>query len=59
MHRSGALLEEVGQLLKDHPAVEDLDTKVHYLQKREPLMQGAHHFFADIFGQETTARFQG
>jgi len=32
------VLEEVGRLLTDHPAVEDLDTKVHYLQKREHLM---------------------
>jgi len=33
------VLEDVGRLLKDHPHVEGLDTKVHYLQKREPLMR--------------------
>lgn len=33
------VLEEVGRLLKDHPSVVDLDKKVHYLQKRENLMQ--------------------
>jgi hypothetical protein len=32
------VVEEVGRLLKEHPEVEDLDKKVHYLQKREPLM---------------------
>jgi hypothetical protein len=32
------VLAEVGHLLKDHPQVEDLETKVHYLQKREQLM---------------------
>ena len=33
------VLEDVGRLLKDHPHVEGLDTKVHYLQKREQLMR--------------------
>jgi hypothetical protein len=37
-HGPAKVLEEVGRLLKDHPGVEDLATKVHYLQKREPLM---------------------
>lgn len=37
-HGPANVLAEVGQLLKDHPHVEELDTKVHYLQKREPLM---------------------
>jgi len=37
-HGPTKVLEEVGRLLKDHPGVEDLATKVHYLQKREPLM---------------------
>src|SRR5947209_2209630 len=38
-HGPAKVLEEVSRLLKDHPHVEDLDTKVHYLQKREHLMQ--------------------
>ena len=33
------VLAEVDRLLKEHPQVEDLDTKVHYLQKREPLIR--------------------
>jgi hypothetical protein len=37
-HGPANVLAEVGQLLKDHPDVEELNTKVHYLQKREPLM---------------------
>lgn len=37
-HGPTKVLEEVACLLKDHPAVEDLATKVHYLQKREALM---------------------
>jgi hypothetical protein len=37
-HGPANVLEEVAGLLKDHPDIEDLDTKVHYLQKREPLM---------------------
>ena len=32
------MLAEVSQLLKAYPEVEDLQTKVHYLQKREELM---------------------
>jgi hypothetical protein len=38
-HGPAKVLADVGQLLKDHPQVEDLDTKVHYLQKREELMR--------------------
>jgi hypothetical protein len=37
-HGPANVLEEVGRLLKEHPHVEDLATKVNYLQKREPLM---------------------
>lgn len=37
-HGPAKVLEEVGRVLKEHPEVEDLDTKVHYLQKREQLM---------------------
>jgi hypothetical protein len=37
-HGPANVLAEVGQLLKDHPDVEGLDTKAHYLQKRDPLM---------------------
>jgi hypothetical protein len=37
-HGPANVLEEVGRLLKDHPDVEDLETKVNYLQKREHLM---------------------
>src|SRR5207248_4957835 len=37
-HGPAKVLEEVGRFLKEHPEVEDLATKVHYLQKREPLM---------------------
>jgi hypothetical protein len=38
-HRGPAkVLAEVGRLLKDHPQVEDLQTKVQYLHKREELM---------------------
>jgi hypothetical protein len=37
-HGPANVLEEVGRLLKDHPDVEELDTKVNYLRKREPLM---------------------
>ena len=33
------VLAEVGRLLKEHPQVEELATKVHYLQKREQLMR--------------------
>ena len=33
------VLEEVLQLLQDHPHVEDLDKKVNYLQKRQEMMQ--------------------
>jgi hypothetical protein len=32
------VLEEVGRVLQEHPHVEDLDTQVHYLQKREHLL---------------------
>jgi hypothetical protein len=38
-HGPAKVLAEVSRLLKDHRHVEDLDTKVHYLQKREHLMQ--------------------
>ena len=34
----GKVLEEVARLLKDHPDIEDLEKKVHYLQKRQHLM---------------------
>jgi hypothetical protein len=37
-HGPANVLAEVSQLLKAHPEVEDLQTKVHYLQKREELM---------------------
>ena len=37
-HGPANVLAEVGRLLKEHPQVEDLETKVTYLQKREPLM---------------------
>jgi len=37
-HGPAKVLEEVARLLKEHPDVEDLQTKVHYLQKREQLM---------------------
>jgi hypothetical protein len=37
-HGPANVLEEVARLLKDHPDVEELDKKVHYLQKREALM---------------------
>ena len=37
-HGPAKVLEEVGRLLKDHPGVEDLETKVQYLHKREALM---------------------
>jgi hypothetical protein len=33
------VLAEVGRLLKDHPQVQDLATKVHSLQKRQQLMR--------------------
>jgi hypothetical protein len=33
------VLAEVGRLLKEHPQVEELATKVQYLQKREQLMR--------------------
>ena len=33
------VLEDVSQLLKDHPHVENLDKKVNYLQKRQEMMQ--------------------
>ena len=38
-HGPAKVLAEVGRLLKDHPQVEDLATKVHYLQKREQLLR--------------------
>lgn len=38
-HGPAKVLEEVGRLLKEHPEVEDLQTKVQYLQKRHELMQ--------------------
>ena len=38
-HGPAKVLEEVAHLLTDHPEIEDLAQKVHYLQKREPLMQ--------------------
>ncbi len=37
-HGPSKVLEEVRRLLKKHPEVEDLQTKGHYLQKREALM---------------------
>lgn len=37
-HGPAKVLAEVGRLLNEHPHVEDLETKVKYLQKREPLM---------------------
>ena len=37
-HGPAKVLAEVGQLLTDHPEVEELETKVRYLQKREALM---------------------
>ena len=45
-HGPAQVLAEVGRLLKDHPEVEDLETKVHDLQKREPLM---HSFHGEVF----------
>jgi hypothetical protein len=38
-HGPAKVVEEVGRLLNEHPDVEDLQTKGHYLQKREQLMQ--------------------
>ncbi len=38
-HGPATVLEEVGRLLNDHPQIEELAEKVHYLQKRELLMQ--------------------
>jgi hypothetical protein len=38
-HGPATVLEEVGRLLNDHPQIEELAQKVHYLQKRELLMQ--------------------
>ncbi len=37
-HGPANVLAEVGRLLNEHPDVEDLETKVHYLQKREAQM---------------------
>jgi hypothetical protein len=38
-HGPAKVLKEVARLLKEHPEVEDLQTKVQYLQKRQELMQ--------------------
>ena len=37
-HGPANVLAEVARLLNEHPQVQDLATKVNYLQKREPLM---------------------
>jgi hypothetical protein len=37
-HGPTKVLAEVGRLLQEHPEIEELETKVHYLQKREKLM---------------------
>jgi hypothetical protein len=37
-HGPANVLAEVGRLLTDHPDVEELETKVNYLRKREQLM---------------------
>jgi hypothetical protein len=37
-HGPANVLEEVARLLKEHPEVDALASKVNYLQKREPLM---------------------
>lgn len=37
-HGPAKVLAEVARVLFEHPDIEDLDTKVHYLQKREQLM---------------------
>lgn len=36
------VLEEVNRLLRDHPHLDDLKQRVHYLQKREEMMQYPH-----------------
>jgi hypothetical protein len=38
-HGPKKVLEEVGRLLQDHPSLDELATKVNYLQKREEQMQ--------------------